>query len=312
MTDWIKPKKLQSGARIGIVSPSYWLESERLKQAGVFLESLGFEVVLGKSTQLHEDKFAGSPEARATDIMAMFQRQDIDAIFCARGGYGANRLLDKLDYQVIRDNPKIFMGYSDITGLLSSIAQRAGLVCFHGPMLSSFTDGVSDYVRTNFLRLLSGEENLVIDSPTGCRAQCLRAGRAEGELWGGNLSLIIERLGTADQINLDNKLLFIEEVGERFHVFDRMMYHLKHSGSLDNIVGLVVGEMTEMLDSEPRYGKSLDEIVMEHCGDLNIPVISNFPCGHGEYIATLPVGHKVRLEANSDNSHLLITGSPVQ
>jgi len=305
-----KAKRLSAGARIGVVNPAYWLEPERLQRAVSVFENLGFEMVPGNSTALIENQYAGTPEERAADIMAMFADPSIDAIVCARGGYGGNRVLPLLDYALIRKQPKIFVGYSDITGYLSSIAQQSGLVTFHGPMLSTFGEQTIEYNLDVFQQVLSGERNVRIRSSAACQARTLRPGAARGPLWGGNLMLIINRLGTADQIDTNGAILFIEEIGEKLYAFDRMMVHLKMSGSLDNISGLIVGEMLEMEDSKVPFGKSIDEIVLDVCGDLDIPIISNFPCGHGDYQATLPVSHEVELHAE-DDPFILVPESPV-
>ncbi len=307
----IKPEKLKKGDRIGIVNPSYWLDTERLNRAVSVFEDLGYELFLGKSTHLRENTYAGSAHDRAADIMAMFEDPEIDAIICARGGYGGNRVLPLLDYLQIRQNPKIFIGYSDVTGYLSSIAQQANLICFHGPMLTTFGQEIIQYNIDIFQQVLSGEDNIQIHSTPQCPAKVLKPGEARGLLWGGNLSLIMERLGTPDQINLDNGILMIEEIGEKYYAFDRMMLQLKNSGSLDKIKGLIMGEMIEMGDTKVPFGKNTDEIVMDVCADLDIPIISNFPCGHGDYQATLPIAHEIIIEAE-DDIQIVIPESPVQ
>jgi len=312
MTKLLKPKKLHKGDRIGIVNPSYWFEPEKMKRAVSVFEDLGYELVLGKSTSLRENIYAGSAEDRAADIMAMFKDPSIDAIVCTRGGYGGNRVLPLLDYQLIRDNPKIFVGYSDVTGYLSSIVQNSGLVCFHGPMLSSFGEHTIQYNLDMFQEILSGKDNVRINSTAECQAKVLKSGIAKGKLWGGNLSLIVERLGTKDQIQTDNTILMLEEIGEKYYAFDRMMLHLKNSGSLDNIKGLILGEMVEMGDTRVSFGKDTDDIVLDVCGDLDIPIISNFPCGHGNYQATLPIAHHIEMHATENDVHLVIPDSPVQ
>ena len=311
MTEQIKPRKLRSGARIGIVNPAYWLEPEKLQRAVKVFEDQGYELVLGKSTSLKENQCAGSPTERAEDIMAMFVDPEIDVIICARGGYGGNRVLPLLDYDIIRANPKIFVGYSDITGLLTSISQNAGLITFHGPMLSTYGKQTIQYNLDVFQQVLSGSDNIKIMSTPACQARCLNAGVASGPLWGGNLTLLIERLGTEKQINTSGAILLLEDIDEKLYAFERMMLHLRSSGSLDHIKGLLVGEMLEMGDSKTPFGKTTDEIIMDVCGDLDIPVISNFPCGHGDYQATLPISHEVEIHAGETNSHLLIPGSPV-
>jgi muramoyltetrapeptide carboxypeptidase len=260
---------------------------------------------------LKENQCAGSPAQRAEDIMAMFEDPSIDAIICARGGYGGNRVLPLLDYRVIRDNPKIFVGYSDITGLLTSIAQKSGLVTFHGPMLSTYGKKTIQYNLDTLQQLLSGQDNISIASTPQCQARCLSAGVASGPLWGGNLTLVIERLGTDDQIDTAGSILLLEDIDEKLYAFERMMLHLKRSGSLEDIKGLIIGEMLEMGDSKTPFGKTTDEIVTDICSDLNIPIISNFPCGHGDFQATLPVSHEVEIHANEGNPRILIPKSPV-
>ena len=310
MTNKARPKRLAPGARIGIVNPAYWLEPERRQHAVSIFEGLGYELVLGKSTELVQDKYAGSPEDRAADIMAMFADPTIDAIICARGGYGGNRVTPLLDYDLIRRNPKIFIGYSDVTASLTSIAQQSGLVTFHGPMLSTFGDKALQYNLDSLQDILSGRGDVRIDSPAACPARVLRPGVACGPLWGGNLTLVINRLGTSGQIDTTGVILLIEEVDEELYAFDRMMMHLKMSGSLQHVKGLIVGEMVEMSDSQTPFGKTTDDIVLDICDGLDVPIISNFPCGHGDYQATLPIGHEIELHAK-DDAFILIPESPV-
>ena len=311
MTDQIKPPKLNPGARIGIVNPAYWLESDYLQRAVGVIEDLGYELVLGKSTCLKEDQCAGTPRERAEDIMEMFKNPSIQAIVCARGGYGGNRVLPLLDYDIIRKNPKIFIGYSDITGFITSFAQKSGLISFHGPMLTTYAKKTVQYNLDTFQEVLSGQGNIKIKSTVACQARCLKPGVASGPLWGGNLTLVNERLGTPDQIDTAGSILLLEDIDEKLYAFDRMMLHLKRSGSLQHINGLVIGEMLEMGDSKVPFGKSTDEIVLDICGDLDIPIISNFPCGHGDYQATLPVSHEVEIHSESNDCHIMIPASPV-
>ena len=311
MTQQIKPQKLSAGARIGIVSPAYWLEEERMERAVSVFKNLGYDVVPGKSTGLKQGKCAGSPEARDGDIMEMFEDSSIGAIICARGGYGGNRVLPLLDYDIIRKNPKIFVGYSDITGFLNSFAQKSGLISFHGPMLTTFGKQTIQYNLDTFQQVLSGRDGIRLSSPPACQARCLKPGVASGPLWGGNLTLVLERLATSDQINTAGSILLLEDIDEKLYAFDRMMLQLKNSGSLDHIKGLLIGEMLEMDDSKIPFGKDTDEIVMDICKDLDIPIISHFPCGHGDYQATLPISHEVEIHADKEDCHLVIPESPV-
>ncbi len=307
----IRPARLKPGATLGIVNPAYWLEDERLQRASRVFEERGYTLLHGKSTQLRQDIYAGSPEARAADIMSMFEDASIDAIVCARGGYGGNRVLPLLDYEVIRANPKIFCGYSDVTGALTTMAQRSGLVTFHGPMLTTYGTETIDYNLDTFERVLSGAANIELHSTPACKARVLRNGVARGPLWGGNLTLLNVRLGTPGQIDTRGAILFIEDIDEMLYAFDREMLHLRESGSLDDIHGLIIGEMLEMGDTKVPFGKNVDDIVLDVCAGLDIPIVTNFPCGHGDYQATLPISHEVVLDASGDDPCITIPEPPV-
>ena len=228
----------------------------------------------------------------------MFADPNIDAIFCARGGYGANRVLPLLNYDLIKENPKIFIGYSDITAYLTSITQKTELITFHGPMLVSYKHGFIDYNFDHMMKALTKTENIVISTPKGFDPHILKKGTAKGPLWGGNLSLVMNRLGTDGQINTTGCILFLEDLDEYLYSFERMLVHLQTAGVLNNINGLIIGELIDMKDQEISFGKSTDDIVMEICGALDIPIVTNFPCGHGKYQATLPISLPVELEVD--------------
>ena len=311
MSEPLKPRRLTPGARIGVVSPASWLEPDQQERAKKVFEDLGYEIVMGKSTGLRLNAYAGSAEERADDIHRMFSDSSIDAIVCARGGYGSNRVLPLLDYELIRNHPKIFVGYSDITGILISTGQKSGLITFHGPMLHTFGKKTEQYNLDSFHRVLSGEDNIRLTSSESCQARTLKPGTAKGPLWGGNLVLLAERLGTSDQLDTDGIILFIEEIDEALYAFDRLLLQLRKSGSLDKINGLIIGETIDMGVGRVPFGKSVDEIVLDICGDLSVPVISNFPCGHGDCQATFPVAHTVELHAEPDQPFILLPESPV-
>jgi len=307
----LKPKSLKRGHRIGVVSPSYWLEKKGLGNAVTVFQKKGYEVQLGDSVYLKDGPFSGTPQQRAKDINQMFSDPNIDAIFCARGGYGANRVLPLLDYDLIQSKPKIFMGYSDITAFLTSITQKTGLVTFHGPMLSTFKNKLVPYNLDTLVNVLSGKENIRIVEPNELKPTILKSGKAIGPLWGGNMCLLVNRLGTKNQLNTDGVILFIEDVDENLYAFDRMLFHMKEAGMFENIRGLIVGELTEMKDEIIPFGKTTDEIILDVCGDLNIPIVTNFPCGHGNYQATLPISLPVELRADNNFVELLFLKSPV-
>lgn len=300
----LKSPALTSNSTIGIVSPSSWIETEIVDRTVKIFKNKGYNLFLGKSLLLKEGSFSGAPQERAHDINSMFANPDIDAIICTRGGYGANRVLPLLDYKLIRANPKIFIGYSDITGYLTSVTQKTGLITFHGPMLISYKNGIVDYNFNTMESVLSGNETVIIHLPSGLPARILKAGFAEGNLWGGNMTLLINRLGTPDQLNTDGCILFIEDVNEYLYSFDRMLVHMRTAGMFDNIHGLIVGELVDMKDEKVPFGKTTDEIIMDVCGDLDIPIVANFPCGHGKYQATMPISLPVRLELEKEKVEL--------
>ena len=293
----IKPSMLKPGCRIGVVSPSYWLKKQDMEKTSKFFQDKGYTMVMGNNNSMKWGPFAGTPQERADDIHHMFSNPKIEAIICARGGYGANRVLPLLDYNLIRDNPKIFMGYSDITAYLTSITQKTGLVTFHGPMMVSYKKGFVNYNFQTMERILNGTPDFKIESPDSLPARILKPGIAMGPLWGGNMTLLINRLGTSDSLDTDGVILFLEDLDEYLYSFERMLVQMRTAGMLDNIAGLIIGELHEFKDQDVAFERNTDEIVMDICGDLNIPIVSNFPCGHGTYQATLPISIPVELYA---------------
>tara|TARA_B100000678_G_C18221906_1_gene507328 strand:- start:1147 stop:2082 length:936 start_codon:yes stop_codon:yes gene_type:complete len=293
----IKPSMLKPGCRIGVVSPSYWLKKQYMEKTSKFFQDKGYTMVMGNNNSMKWGPFAGTPQERADDIHHMFSNPKIEAIICARGGYGANRVLPLLDYNLIRDNPKIFMGYSDITAYLTSITQKTGLVTFHGPMMVSYKKGFVNYNFQTMERILNGTPDFKIESPDSLPARILKPGIAMGPLWGGNMTLLINRLGTSDSLDTDGVILFLEDLDEYLYSFERMLVQMRTAGMLDNIAGLIIGELHEFKDQDVAFERNTDEIVMDICGDLEIPIVSNFPCGHGTYQATLPISIPVELYA---------------
>jgi len=308
----LKPPALIPGTTLGIVCPSYPLEEAILEKTTSLFACRGYGIKRGASTQGQYGPFAGTPQERAADIHDMFVDPEVGAVFCARGGYGANRVLEHLDYDLIKSHPKIFMGYSDITALLISITQHTGLVTFHGPMLITFKDGQEAYSLNTMESVLGATGPVSIPVPRDLRSIILKQGRGTGVLWGGNLTLIVERLGTANQLIPEGGILFLEEVDEYLYAFDRLLHHLRSAGVLEQLQGLIIGELRNVKDRDLAFGKTTDEIVLDICGDLEIPIISNYPCGHGAHQATLPLGISARLEATKEIPTLTLLESPVK
>ena len=307
----IKPKPLKENCTIGIVSPSYWLDEKNLNKTAKFFQDIGYNIDIGSSNNLKWGPFAGTPQKRADDLHRMFADPDIDAIMCARGGYGANRVLPLLDYDLIQQNPKIFIGYSDITAYLTSITQKTNLVTFHGPMLTTYKKSWINYNYNLMKRVLTGENNINIEPPESLKTRILKDGAASGPLWGGNMSLLINRLGTSDALNTNGVILFLEDIDEYLYSFERMLVQMRTSGMFDQINGLIVGELEDIRDQEVRFGRNTDEIILDICGDLDIPIVSNFPCGHGKYQATLPISITTEINTTKKESPVTITDSAV-
>ena len=307
----IKPKNLKPKSSIGIVSPSSWMDEKAIETAISVFESKGYKVTTSKHINHKQNSFAGTPEQRATDINNMFANPEIDAIICARGGYGSNRVIELLDYDLIQKNPKIFMGYSDITNILIAISQFSNLITFHGPMLTSFKNGNVEYNFNLIEKTLNNFETLKIKTPDQLPTTILKNGCDEGMLLGGNISLLVSQIGTKNQINTDDSILFLEDTDEYLYALERMLIQMKQSGMFKKIKGLVIGEMVDIHDQKIPFGKSTDEIILDIFSDIDIPIISNFPCGHGIFQATLPISIKTKLNTNLKTPSLTLLENPV-
>ncbi len=307
----IRPKAIHPGATLGVVCPSKWAPEDEILSIGKMYEERGYKILYGNTPFLRDHQFAGSPNQRAQDIEKMFADPDVDAIVCARGGYGANRVIPLLNYELIRKNPKIFMGYSDITMLLHSMNQQSGLVTFHGPMFVSYKPEFVPYNWENWENIISGKSPLTLTNPSDLPPRVLKPGKASGPFTGGNITLVANRLGTPRQINCDGAILMLEDIHEYLYAFDRYLVHLRQSGSLENIQGLLVGELVDMQDEDIPFGKTTDEIIMDVFGDMDIPIVSNVACGHGQYQMTLPIGHPCEIDATETLFSIKFHESPV-
>jgi muramoyltetrapeptide carboxypeptidase len=303
----LKPKALKPGDTVGLITPStYVSDPDRLALARRTMDFLGLKYKFGRAVGKRDGYLAGSIADRVADLHAMFADPEVKAVFCIRGGYGAAMLLDKIDFPLIQRNPKIFIGYSDITALHLGIHRATGLVTFHGPItLSRFTD----YTLENFKRAIFEPKPLgrLTNPPEEPKirpthpTRTLRAGKATGPLIGGNLSLISSTLGTPWEIQTDGKILFIEDVDEQPYSMDRMLTHLRLAGKFKNIRGLVLGECADCTprDYKPSYEStfSLGEVLDNVLGDLPVPMVSGLTIGHTSDQLTLPLGIRATLDA---------------
>jgi len=286
----IKPPRLRPGDLIGIISPAGPVDESELQPDLELLESSGFRIHIAPHVYDRQGYLAGDDEARLSDLHGMFQDRKTKAIFCARGGYGTLRLLDKIDYDLIRENPKIIVGYSDITALLMAINKETGLITFHGPMVRGLS-ALHDNSRESLFRLISSNQPVSFSPMAG---NPLIVGRATGPLIGGNLSLICHLIGTPFLPSLEGSLLFIEDKGEPLYRIDRMLTHLALAGQLKGIAGLIGGEFIKCGDPS-----AVDDLLNTAASELEIPLITGFPIGHGLKNTALPLGIPARLDADS-------------
>lgn len=294
----IKPYRLYKGETVGIISPSRWMNEQELYKTATIFEQMGFKIKFSSQNFQKQNQFAGSDYERAKAIEEMFIDPQVKAIVSAKGGYGALRIIDILNYDVIAKNPKIFIGYSDVTAILISLYKMTGLVTFHGPMLYSFVNEIDSFSITYLQHAICNIEPYRLNFSKNSQIKILRPGIAEGELFGGNLSVLVNLIGTRYDFETSGKILFIEDIDEHLYNLDRMLLHLKRSGKLDRVKALIVGEMMNVKDNEVSFGKDVDEIILDICRETDFPIISNFPCGHGKKQLTIPISIKTRLECN--------------
>lgn len=290
----MRPASLHRGDKVGIIAPASNIDPRAFERGVKLLSQLGYQPVYSQSILSRDIYFAGSVERRVRELEAMFESADIRAILCARGGYGTNHLLSQLDIRKVERNPKIFMGYSDITTLLTWFADN-GLVTFHGPMVAK------DFAHPNGVDLdawdaVLGGQAVAAEVAGEAEIQPLISGKAKGILYGGCLSMLVASLGTPYEIQTDGKLLFIEDIGTKPYQVDRMLIQLKLAGKLRRVRGIVFGEMLECVQPGGQ-DYTLQEIVKRLVSDLEIPVAFGFPSGHvtgGNFV--LPFGVEAMLE----------------
>jgi len=292
----IKPKVLKPGDTIGIAAAASNIKKDLLEQGCRELESLGFKTYFRPDITSSFRYVAGTRERRLSEFLEMLRSPDIDAIFCARGGYGSGQLIPDIDAEVIRENAKIVNGSSDITILLNWI-ERSGVVSFHGPMVAtSIREGAAGYDRETLLDLLQGKKAVRFPNKG---TSVLRPGIGEGRLVGGCLSLVVTTLGTKHEINTDDAILVLEDAGEKPYQIDRMITHLKQAGKLETIRGIVFGEMLDCLQNA-NQGYLLQEVIVDLLREYEFPILYGFPTGHtsGPNVI-VPFGVRARLDLTS-------------
>ncbi len=307
-TSLIRPKALREGDAVGLITPATYVPNpDALATAERTLRHFGLRMKMARNAGRRMGDYQRSIEERLDDLHEMFRDREVSAIFCIRGGYGSMHLLDRIDYDLIRRNPKIFLGYSDITAMHLAIKKRSRMVTFHGPMmLASFTG----YTEQHFRRALFEAKPLgVLTNPADDNQlrprhplRTIRRGRATGELTGGNLTLICNTLGTPFEIETRGRILFLEDVDEEPHRIDRMLTQLRLAGKLDEAAGVIFGECENCGPSDYKPSSvtiySIPEILDNILGSLRVPVLSGLTVGHTSDQLTLPLGVRAMLDAD--------------
>jgi len=273
----IRPAALETGATVGVVAPASNIDEKALRLGTRNLQRMGYEPVFLESILSSDIYFAGSVVRRAAELEAMFDNDDLGAILCARGGYGSNYLLPLLDIRKIKRKPKIFVGYSDITSLLTWFVDN-GLVAFHGPMVTKDFAHVGGWDEDAWEAVMQGQACSMEFGPDSS-VEALVPGEAKGILYGGCLSILVASLCTPYEIHTDGKLLFIEDIGAKPYQVDRMLMQLKLAGKLRKVRGIVFGEMIDCIQPGGQ-SYALKEVILRIVGDLGIPVAFGFPSGH--------------------------------
>jgi muramoyltetrapeptide carboxypeptidase len=304
----VKPRALKPGDTVGLITPSsYVFDTWRIDLAAARLEAnLGVKCKAGRFVKSRHGYMAGSEKERLEDLHAMFADPGVAAVFCLEGGYGTERLLSGIDYELLRRNPKILLGYSDITGLHLAISKKAGLVTFHGPVALG---SMPSWSLAGLKKALFSPEpigdlaNPPEDDPNwpAFPLHTVSAGKARGAIAGGNLTLVSTTMGTPYEIDARGKILFLEDTGEAPYRVDRMLTQLKLAGKLQEAAGVVWGTCTECTPAKSSFevNLSMSDVLDEILGDLGKPVLSGLVFGHTKEKATIPIGVEAELDAGA-------------
>lgn len=308
----IFPKALQKGSRIGIITPASPTSMSGIGESYRALKRLGLELEVGNLIKRPKNNyryFAGSEEQRLDELNAYVLREDIDCIFFGRGGYGIMRLLDKIDFDIFKKYPKIYIGFSDLTPLLYMISQKTGLVTFHGPVASTT---FNNFTKKSFIDTLWNGNEFKPVKIINPNAYNYNDAVVEGEMVGGNLSMISSTIGTDYEIDCKGKILMLEETSEQPHVIDRMLTHLALAGKFDECLGIVFGYFALMNTHRPFYPNrsyTVKEIIEQVVVPYGKPILAGMPFGHTKDKAIMPMGSKV--EFDTKNKKLTLIEQPV-
>ena len=291
------PQPLAAGDLIYITAPAKAIEKEHVDFAVAFFENAGFRVLVSKNCLGQHHYFSGTDEERLEDLQYGIDHPEVKAIVCARGGYGCVRIVDRIQWASMLREPKWMVGFSDVT-VFHQHLQRFNLPSIHGSMVLNFKDNSHEALNT-LLMALKGESFSV-----AATSNFNKSGSAEGTIVGGNLSIVYSLIGTNNQPDYSDKILFVEDLAEHLYHIDRMFYALNKSGILDKISGLVVGGMTELEDTATPFGMSVEEIILAHFQYRNIPIAFDFPAGHLNDNRAIVLGKKVHLNVEGTSAGL--------
>ena len=297
----INPPLLKSGDKIGIVATGRKVSVNNVEPSRKIFASWGIEVIM--SPNLHSNAhsyLAGSDLERISDFQQMIDNPDIKVIVCARGGYGTTRIIDALDFSSLYKNPKWIVGFSDVTALHLKLF-KVGIKSVHGTMPLLFSNPENNSSIESLRRSLVGESEVITSNPNPLN----RFGKTTAQIMGGNLSLIVDSIGTTTDPDTNGKILVLEEIDEYKYKIDRMLMHLKRSGKLDNLAGLIVGHLTDIKDPEVPFGEKIEEIVVSKTTRKNYPIAFNFPIGHENPNLAWVHGSVMTLNVTEAGSQLL-------
>lgn len=299
----IKPRSLRKGDTIGIVSPASPPSStEKIFKGAEYFERIGYKVKFGKNVEKVYGYLAGTDQQRADDINEMFADKSVHAIFAVRGGYGTPRILPLLNYSVIKKNPKVLVGYSDLTALQLALFKKTGLVTFSGPMAGvEMFKGIDPFTEEHFWRSVTSSKKIgPVYNPDRQKYSLISNGKASGTLLGGNLSLIVALAGSRYLPSFKNSILFIEEIEEETYRFDRMLNHLRLANILHDTNGVILGELTDVKTSDTtKPFLTVEQVVNDFLSGLKKPVVSGLVYGHISKKLTIPIGIRATLDATN-------------
>ena len=299
----IFPPYLRKGDTIAITCPAGFMPYQHATNCIKTLQKWGFDVLIGNTLKSKsKNYFSASDEEKIAELQAMLDADNIQAILFGRGGYGMSRIIDQLNFSRFKKNPKWLIGFSDLTVIHSHVFSNYRIATIHGPMSGAFNPTKKQEIHTEALhKMITGKKNRYCSDYFHLN----RLGKTEGTIIGGNLSLLVNCIGTKSDISTKNKILFIEDIGEHLYTIDRMLQQLKRSGKLKQLSGLVVGGFTDLKDTERPFGKKIETIIFEAVKEYDFPVCFHFPVSHGAENYPIKIGATYSLVITKKNSTLI-------